>query len=338
MEHASRGSITAKQLCAALDHFAQALNILLLFETLTEEQEDMFVHELSQCYRIEHIAAQIPCDRHKRVSDVIDRVLGRCTKESNSAASQLDEDVRLYYATLHINSYELIDQFLGPCKEKYPKSIHFFLISGAVNGFLRRPQVALYHINNELMIEPENYELLYHKAVLLRHLGIDIDEAIEAHRTFLQVAPKDHRKVPEAYYEMAICYRKGDTLDVAIDAINKLYKEGKEAEKLQLPCFLPYKSDNIAYVKLIINRIESEHNIAPVPVNTRKQRLTDLHRVEVIKKHREWEGSRLQKKHNPRCTVISATMKSRVKQQTAKSLIGLKSITLRAMDPTKDSL
>jgi TPR repeat protein len=31
MEHASRGSITAKQLCAALDHFAQALNILLLF-------------------------------------------------------------------------------------------------------------------------------------------------------------------------------------------------------------------------------------------------------------------------------------------------------------------
>jgi hypothetical protein len=36
-EHANRGSITAKQLCAALDHFTQALNILLLFENLTEE-------------------------------------------------------------------------------------------------------------------------------------------------------------------------------------------------------------------------------------------------------------------------------------------------------------
>jgi hypothetical protein len=60
--------------------------------------------------------------------------------------------------------------------------------------------------------------------------------------------------------------------------------------------------------------------------------------VEVIKKHREWEGSRLQEKHSPRCTVISATIKSRVKQQTAKSLIGLKSITLREMDPTKDKV
>jgi hypothetical protein len=102
----------------------------------------MFVHELSQCYRIEPIVAQIPCQMHKRVTEVVERVLGRCTKVSNSVASQLDEDVRLCYATLHFNSYELIDQFLGPCKQKYPKSIYFFLISGAANGFLRQPRDA----------------------------------------------------------------------------------------------------------------------------------------------------------------------------------------------------
>ncbi|CAF4232928.1 unnamed protein product [Rotaria sp. Silwood2] len=336
-EHANRGSITAKQLCDALDNFAQALNILLLSESLTEKQEDMFVHELSQCYRIEHIVAQIPCQLHKRVSEVVDRVLCRCTKESNSIASQLDEDVRLCYATLHMNSYELIDQFLAPCKQKYPKSIYFFLASGAANGFLRRPDIGLYNINNGLEIEPDNCELLYHKAVLLRHLGIDIDEAIKAYQTFLRVAPKDHRKVPEAYYEMAICYIQGYTPNVAIDWVKKLYVEGQQAEKLQLPCFLPYKSDNIAYLKPMFD-MEFVQNTKPVIDNNRKQRLTDPHRVEVIEKHREWEGKTLQEKHNPGYTVISSTLKPRVKKQTAKSLIGLKPIALREMDPTKDQV
>jgi hypothetical protein len=130
-------------------------------------------------------------------------------------------------------AYELIDQFLGPCKQKHPKSIYFFLISGAVNEFLRLPEVGLYNINNGLPIEPENYELLYHKAVLLRHIGIDIDEAIKAYQTFLRVALKDHREVSEAYYEMAICYFNSSTPNSGIDSVKKLNKEGKQAEKLQ---------------------------------------------------------------------------------------------------------
>jgi hypothetical protein len=84
--------------------------------------------------------------------------------------------------------------------------------------------------------------------------------------------------------------------------------------------------------------IEFEQNIEPIPVNNRKQRLTDPHRVEVIKKHREWEGKSFQEKHNPGHTVISSTLKSRVKQQTAKSLIGLKPITLKETDPIKDQV
>ncbi|CAF1212103.1 unnamed protein product [Rotaria magnacalcarata] len=336
-EHAKRGSITAKQLCDAVGHFARALNILLCFERLAEEQEDTFVHELSQCYRIENIVAQIPCQLHKRVSEVVDRVLYRCTKESNSVASQLDEDVRVCYVTLHINSYELIDEFLPLCKQKYPKSIYFFLTSGAVNGFLRRPEVGLYNINNGLEIEPDNCELLYHKAVMLRHLGRDIHEAITAYQKFLSVAPKDHRKVPEVYYEMAICYMLGYTPDLAIDRMMKLYMEGKQAEKLQLPCFLPYKSENIAYLKPMFD-MEFIQNIRSVPDNNRKQHLTDPHRVEIIKKHREWEGKALQEKHISGYTVHSYTLKPRVKQQTAKSLIGLNPITLREIDPRKDQV
>jgi tetratricopeptide (TPR) repeat protein len=254
-EHANRGSVTAKQLCAALEHFVQALYILVSFETLSEEQEDIFVHELSQCYRIEQIVVQIPATLHKRVSNIIERVLSRCTKEPNSIVSQLDEDVRLCYAILHFNSYGLIEQFLTQCKEQYPKSMYFFLASGAVNGFRRQSDAGLYDINNGLEIEPDNCELLYHKAILLRHIGKDMDEAIKAYQKFLTVAPKDHRKVPEAHYEMAICYMKAYTPDVAAGLVLKLYKEGKEAEKLQLPCFLPYRSDNIAFIQPFVDII-----------------------------------------------------------------------------------
>ena len=230
--------------------------MLLHYDSFTKEQEETFIHELSQCYRIETIVAQIPCPMHKRVIKVIKQVLDRCIKESNSVASPIDEDVRLCYATLHLNSDQLIDQFLEPCKQKYPKSIYFFLVSGVANGFLRRPEHGLYNINCGLEIEPDNYELLYHKAVLLRHIGKDMDEAIKAYQTFLRVAPKDHRKVPEVYYEMAICYMKGYPNNVVMDAIIKLYREGKEAENLQLPCFLPYKSENVAFIKPLVAMVD----------------------------------------------------------------------------------
>ena len=337
-EYANRGSITAKQLCAALDHFAKALNMLLFYDSFAEEQEETFIHELSQCYRIETIVAQIPCPMHKRVTEVIKRVLDRCSKESSFAASQIDEDVRLCYATLHLNSDQLIDQFIDICKQKYPKSIYFCLISGVVNGFLRRSEHGLYNINCGLEMEPDNYELWYHKAVLLRHIGKDMNEAIQAYQTFLKVAPKDHRKVPEVHYEMAICYMQGYTPDVAMDAVIKLYRDGKEAEKLQLPCFLPYKSENIAFIKPLVDCMGLEQNKESVPVNNRKQRLTDPHRVEVITKHRAWEDKTLQEKHNPDDGVISSSIKARAKQQTAKSLIGLKSITLKEMNPIEDQV
>lgn len=336
-EHATRGSITAKKMCDALEHFLPALYTLMSFESLTIEQEDNFVHDLSQCYRIEPIVAQIPGEMLKTVSELINRVLCRCNKESNSIPSQLDEDVRFCYATLNMNSFELIDKFLTSCKQDYPKSMYFFLLSGAINGFLHRPADGLFNINNGLQIEPDNCELLYHKAVLLRHLAMDMDEAIKAYQTFLRVSPKDHRKVPEVYYEMAICYIQGYTPEVAAGWVKKLYAKGQQAEKLQLPCFLPYQSLNIVYLKPMIE-MEFFQNIKPVPDNNRKRRLIDPHRVEVIQKHRLWEGTTLQEKYNRCRAVINTTLKPRITQQTSKSLIGLKPITLREIDPTKDQV
>jgi tetratricopeptide (TPR) repeat protein len=238
-------------MCNALEHFMEALNILAQSETLTEKQEDLFVRELSQYYRIEHIVAQIPgIEMYRKIGDIVDRALRRCSLESNVIDSQLDEDARICYALLHMDSHELVVRFLDPCKKKYPKSIYFFELSAAVNGWLEQSEATLYDANIGLEIDSNYCELLYDKAVALRLLNKDMDEAIEAYRAFLAAAPEDHRKVPESYYAMAGCYfiRNGMT-----DNVKKTYTKGEETEKLQLPCFLPYDSNSKTLLKTMFD-------------------------------------------------------------------------------------
>ncbi len=194
-------------MCDALEHFAKALSVFMQTESLTENQENVFLHELSQCYRIEHIVAQIPSiEMRLKTDEIVDRVLHRCNTELNDAVSQLDEDARICYAVLHMDSKELIARFLGPCKQKYPKSIYFFELSSAVNGWLGQYETTLYDANTGLEINSNCSQLLYYRAVALRMIGKDMDDAINAYRAFLAMAPRDHRKVPESYYAMASCY------------------------------------------------------------------------------------------------------------------------------------
>ncbi|CAF0990796.1 unnamed protein product, partial [Adineta steineri] len=335
-EHANRGSVTARKLCDAIEHFLLAFNILVESKTLSEKQEDLFIHELAQCYRIEHIVAQIPgIEMRQKCWDIVDRVLRRCSLDSNITGSLLDENARICYAVLHMDSHELIARFLYQCKQKYSKSIYFFQLSATVNGWLERYEDTLYDANSGLAIDPNYYELLYDKAVALRLLNKDMDEAIEAYRVFLAAAPKDHRKVPESYYAMASCYFvqliQRNTRDIA----KKTYEKGEEAEKLQLPCFLPYVSNNKTLLKGVFDT-KNLLNTKPSPSVDVKLRLTDPYRVKLIKEHRKWEAETLQMKNDPHWSLLSSAHKPRATQQTAKSLIGLKAISLKEMDPTKE--
>ena len=149
---------------------------------------------------------------------------------------------------------------------------------------MNRYEDTLYDANTGLEIDPNYCQLLYYKAVALRLLAKDQDETIEAYRAFLKIAPKDHRKVPESYYAMASCYfvrHKND--DIAYIA-KETYKQGEEAEKLQLPCFLPYESNSKMLLKTVFDA-KSLLNTEPAPPVNRKLRLTDPHRIEVIKQH-----------------------------------------------------
>ncbi|CAF1690712.1 unnamed protein product, partial [Adineta ricciae] len=161
-----------------------------------------------------------------------------------------------------MDSLESIDQFLVRCKQKYPKSTFILELSSAIYGWLKQYDASLYDSNTGLELDPSNCEILYHKAVALRLLGKDMKEAIQAYQAFLLAAPNDHRKVPESYYAMASCHLDPSAQNDRIDIIKKLYGQGEEAEKLQLPCFLPYKSNSKLLIKNMLN-METLLNASP---------------------------------------------------------------------------
>ena len=243
-EHASRGSVTAKRMCAALEHFFEAFAILMQMEALTDHQENTFVHQLAQCYRLEHIVAQFPGIKYRQKTEqIVDGVLHRCSEQSYSAVSQLDEDARTCYAVLYMDSQASTAEFLEASKQKYPLSIFFFELSSAVYGWLKRYEVSLYDTNTGLELNPKHCELLYHKAVALRLIGKDVNETINAYQAFLVVAPKDHRKVPEAYYAMANCYAVRDKHPDVIDIVKQTYRKGEEAEKTAATMFFALQNN-----------------------------------------------------------------------------------------------
>jgi len=117
------------------------------------------------------------------------------------------------------------------------------------NVCLGQCETALYDTNTELELDPNYHELLYNKAVALRLIGRDMSETITAYGAFLPAAPKDHRKVPESYYARASYYFVHKKHEGTTDTIKKTYERGEEAEKLQLPCFLPYESNTKTLIK-----------------------------------------------------------------------------------------
>jgi hypothetical protein len=135
---------------------------------------------------------------------------------------------------------------------------------------------------------------------------------------------------------MASCYFAHEKHQGITYNVKKTYQQGEEAEKLQLPYFLPHESISKTLIKQILDGKSLLNAEPPAPVVSNKSRLTDPHRIEVILEHRKWQSTLLQARDNSAHTVISTTYEPRIPQRTARSLIGLKSITLREMNPIKD--
>ena len=132
------------------------------------------------------------------------------------------------------------------------------------------------------------------------------------------------------------------------------YNQGLDAERLQLPCFLPYNSENKLRLEEMFRLFKQINNVVrTVPPKTTtitptaaassrsslsrqsNLRLNDPRRIELFKQHREY-SAQLKEADARQSLVLYTTVTPRAKQQLPKSLVGLKSITLKEMDPTKD--
>lgn len=220
-EYAERGSKTAQIMRSAMQHYMLSMKLLMDNENLTEDQENEFVYQLAQCYRLEHIVAAFPQEFFQKRNDIVNRVLQRCNTQQNLNCSELDINVRICYAIIHMDSFEMIDRFLLRCIKKYPRTVFFYQLSGNVYGWLKRYDRSLYMSNQGLELSTNHCGLLYCRAVALRLFEKGINETVKAYEAFLTIAPKDHRKVPESYYAIASCYAIRDKFKNLSDLVRK---------------------------------------------------------------------------------------------------------------------
>ncbi|CAF4529293.1 unnamed protein product, partial [Didymodactylos carnosus] len=334
-KYSRNGSIFAQRLLEAKTRFLRALQILTNAIIVDDDRDAHFITELSVSVRIEHIVVQMSEHLRDEAKRAVDRVLARC----NSKRSELDEDARVCYGILHMNSLESTVEFLTVCTRMYPKSSFFLELRGSLYSFLAKYEQGLVDINTALQLVPNDAKLLYSRAAMLRLCEhVDPNETVAAYNTFLKYAPIDYRKIPEAYYSIASCYFLNSAVEHNVELAEKYYEKGIEAEKHQLPLFLPYGSNHKLMLSQIFHTKSKTSDISVIETETNtqkpKSRLTDPRRIDIIQSHRKCiaEARNITSSMN----YLTRTVKPRLHQNSPASLIGLKAITLREMNPMKD--
>ena len=178
-----------------------------------------------------------------------------------------------------------------------------------------------------------------------------------AYQEFLDKAPEDHRKVPEAYYCIATSKlnRRLNSDERLKAEILANYEKGLAAEKKLLSCYLPYNSSSKTMLQSLMPILSGEKFHMKKPSKTSveaptikastpapKLYLKDPKRIMIIKEHRDTLNSmrKIMKdaddgKGN---FQVNMTKPPKLSQKIPKSLANLQNIQLREMDPALDKI
>lgn len=236
---AQNGSITANNLLRSFDHFIKGTD---LFETEFEEQNQVanvkMIHHFAESYRIESIVPRW----EPEVKDTLQRYIVQQLKQAAAAQppSDFESDLRVCYISLRFEALEEMLEFANVSMKRFPNESYFHDVQQCMLGFLNRYAEGLRKANQSLKLFPDCIPLRYNRAVHSRlSLAKDqSDRCVEVYKSFMAIAPGDHRKLPECYYVLAT-YALNDTVEC-----QKYYDLGLQAEKEQLSCFLPYESNS----------------------------------------------------------------------------------------------
>ncbi|CAL8124827.1 unnamed protein product [Orchesella dallaii] len=134
--------------------------------------------------------------------------------------------------------------------EMYPDNLNYYQLLCGTYAYLDEYKEGLICVEKALEKFPRNYGILYLKAVLLQQRqGSETEEkskeVIAAYKEFLSKAPKDHRKVPHAYYGIGCEYirelfegRSEVKKLKGAKMIKRYHNLGMEAEQYLMPSYL----------------------------------------------------------------------------------------------------
>uniref|UniRef100_T1J228 Uncharacterized protein n=1 Tax=Strigamia maritima TaxID=126957 RepID=T1J228_STRMM len=242
-------SATAERIEQAVIHFSKAVRYLKASEKFEFPIIISFVMELSDCLKVEPLVAH--WDKHDRkiaVSIVEDFWYDQVFMNSLYSYlvnSYFEVQVSICYVYFHQTSCAVeMKNLLKSYTEKCPEEFYFYSMFLRTLLLLEDYEEGAKEAQLALKKFPNNCELLLYRAKHMRGLGKNTSQVIKAYEDFLAVAEPDHPEVPAAYYEIAFAYSNLKMLHQSSDTSGKVveyYFEGLEAEKIQLPCFLPYK-------------------------------------------------------------------------------------------------
>lgn len=193
-DYVKKGGEYARKLSTAQQFFRRAM---IMFENREREYFDipMFVSTLAEGFRTAEIVSLVPRKYFPDIREILLTII----KEKRS--SKTDEDSRIIYSSITGLNVEFLEESV----QKYKKSIALVTMLGCAYSFRKDYEKALARFNLASELDPINYEVLYHKAATLR-LHSKLSDARKYYLQFLHLAPKDHRKLPEAYYAIGNCF------------------------------------------------------------------------------------------------------------------------------------
>jgi hypothetical protein len=183
-----------------------------------------------------------------------------------------------------------------------------------------------------------------------------IKECIKHFETFLEYSPRDYRKVPEAYYNMATLYmvQKKSNKSFGSEKVKIFYNKGIDSEKFMLPCFLPYESDKKKYLeillkfeKVLINKetdksklneppLMKESNLNSQKIINRESISNDYRRLALVLNHRKYYMS--VKSTRNMNNLYLKTMIPPKKQKMPAAAANLKALFLKDVDFSYDHI
>ena len=325
----NKHSVIAAKMLKAQSLFFQS--ILMLATGDYEKNIEQLIELMSEARQIESLVCSMPIHLIDKAIEVLENFI----KTNKNKVLDCQARICLMYLNTSI-------EFITSSLLLHPKTKIMLELRGCLYCFEKKWSEALKDFEEILKFDPMCYDNLYHKSAALYQMNKS-NESYESFKKFLSIAPKDHRKIPKAYYTISIMHLKNDK-----DKSKEFYHKGLQSEMDQLPCFLPFTStekDQLAFFFEMKNKLENkllqssknknDYTVTPNfknELHIREIIAKDYRRVALILEHREYHHGIKANGYNIFNTAIPP------KKQALQTVVGLKPIYLRDIDFTKDHI